>query len=396
MAKRFGMTSGMRFCVAILSCLFSAGSLWGSVDSILNPTAVWSRLDAFQGKWSRQAFERAMDGVYSPNADWRIWIQVEAKGAWIEETETLGGSRYWMAFGTASQGGPAKSANSLEGMRIALDPGHIGGAWGPIEERSFRVGDQPIVQEGDLVLAACQRAASRLRSLGAEVWLTREDAEPVTPLRGEDFLEEAKRRLGEGASEEELSKLAERLFYRTAEIWARAEALAAWQPDIALALHINASSVEDPENQPLHGKNDMHILVNGCYLAEELADPAQRFAMLWRLFNRYHEEERELAFGMKRAMREAIDLPPYVYGGGNAYSLDIEKYVFARNLLANRVFDCPVVYLEPWQANSVEVYRWAAAGDYEGTREIGGISRRSLPAVYADFVVQGVLYRLGD
>ena len=45
-------------------------------------------------------------------------------------------------------------------------------------------------------------------------------------------------------------------------------------------------------------------------------------------------------------------------------------YVYARNLLATRVFRCPVIYFEPYVMNSTEGFARIEAGDYEGTREI--------------------------
>lgn len=390
--------SPMRFCFVILSFSAVCCSLWSSVESALRATHEWRELDVFQKQVSRDTFETGMDSVYAPNADWREWMQIEENGVWIETGDVRGGERYWLEFSAETSEPKLLPKTGLEGLRIALDPGHLGGEWGAMEERSFREGEMPLVQEGDLVLAACEKVARSLRERGAKVWLTRESPQPTTDLRPEDFLAEAVSRLsasdlkGEELSEAQ-QKLAERLFYRTAEIRARADALRSWNPDLAVVLHINASNVEEPEKTMLHEVNDAHILVNGCFLGGELADPTQRFELLWRLLNRYQDEEHELAFAMRDAMRAATGLPAYTYSGSNAKALDIEGFIYARNLQANRIYDCPVVYLEPWQANSVDVYEWAAAGDYEGLREFSGKLRPSLPTVYANFVVRGLLNR---
>ena len=75
---------------------------------------------------------------------------------------------------------------------------------------------------------------------------------------------------------------------------------------------------------------------------------------------------------------------------GNAVRAGTGEYLWARNLLANRLFDCPVVYLEPYRMNSEATYARIQAGDYEGEREVAGKMRRSIFREYADGIVAGV------
>ncbi|MDQ8198844.1 N-acetylmuramoyl-L-alanine amidase [Pelagicoccus enzymogenes] len=349
----------------------------------------WEELEAFHGAVSRSFFENAMERIYAPTAQWRKWMRVEESGVWIETGELPGEQGFFLRFGEGSPVVSPSTGSGLRGLRIVLDPGHIGGTWGPLEERSFAIGDGPVVQEGDLTLAIARRLAARLREQGAEVLLTREAAEPATPLRSKDFWEEARAKWAQ--DEVRVAALAERFFYRTAEIRARARLIEAWGgADLALALHINASGFADPEKPALHERNDAHVLINGCYLDSELASPAQRLELLLRLLQGYHVEEERLGRGMVDSIRAATGLPAYQYAAGNACPIDAEQYLWSRNLLANRIYDCPVLYLEPWQANSKGVYEWAAAGDYEGLREFHGELRPSLPATYCDFVLAGL------
>jgi N-acetylmuramoyl-L-alanine amidase len=48
----------------------------------------------------------------------------------------------------------------LNGLRVAIDPGHIGGPWAQMEERSTRYHGSAPVQEGDLNLITA-RSSSR-------------------------------------------------------------------------------------------------------------------------------------------------------------------------------------------------------------------------------------------
>ena len=80
----------------------------------------------------------------------------------------------------------------LSGLKIALDPGHLGGSWAKMEERWFRVDDTKPVQEGDLTLQVARLLAPRLRDLGARVSFVRKSNEPATAKRPDDFRQLAK------------------------------------------------------------------------------------------------------------------------------------------------------------------------------------------------------------
>ncbi|MBK1880422.1 N-acetylmuramoyl-L-alanine amidase family protein [Pelagicoccus mobilis] len=371
--------------------------VWGCseterVDQVLSPAAKWEVLDLYQGSVHRAAFEKAMDEVYASKANWREWMDVEEEGVTI--AKGAGSEPYFLRFAMDAPASKRKHRSSFEGMRIAIDPGHLGGKWGRMEHRSFAIGEGAIVQEGDLVLATALRLERELEALGAEVFLLRESAGPVTRLRPKDFQETALGRYPGGASEEleeRRTGLANLLFYRSAEIRARADRLKEQGgADLAIVLHINASSAPNEAAPTLLEKNDAHILVNGCYLSGELARESQRSELLLRLVKGYHHEELRWGEAMAEAMLEGTGLPAYSYVGDNASSRGGKGYLWARNLMAGRIYDCPVLFLEPWRANSVSVYEWAGAGDYAGERMFNGEMRESLPAVYCAFVVEGL------
>jgi hypothetical protein len=67
-----------------------------------------------------------------------------------------------------------------------------------------------------------------------------------------------------------------------------------------------------------------------------------------------------------------------------------DPYVWARNLLANRLYECPVVYIEPYVMNSQEVWERVQAGNYDGRRMIDGKMRESIYQEYSTAVAEGV------
>src|SRR5690606_15707811 len=105
----------------------------------------------------------------------------------------------------------------------------------------------------------------------------------------------------------------------------------------------NAEAWGNPANPTLTTSNHLHMLVNGNYGASELALEDVRFDMMLKLLNQGSREELNLSDDIGDALARATGLPPYVYKNPQQ-SIRVTKspYVWARNLLANRLFQCPV------------------------------------------------------
>src|SRR5436305_1486394 len=302
----------------------------------------------------------------------------------------------------------AKLGKPLSGLKIALDPGHLGGSWAKMEERWFQVGNSKPFQECDLSLRVARLLAPRLRELGAKVAFVRNDDEPATAERPDDFRELARNILikngvpqprtdvldpTDPAKEQTIRWQSEILFYRYSEIRRRAARVNfKLHPDLVLCLHFNAEGWGDPKSPTLTDANHLHLLVNGSYLADELEFDDERFEMIRRLLSRAYDEELPLAEAVALAMARQTGLPPYQYPTENSTTkVGTSGYVFARNLLATRIYRCPVVYCEPYVMNSKDVFARIQAGDYEGTRDVNGIERKSIFREYADSVVDGLV-----
>ena len=251
-------------------------------------------------------------------------------------------------------------------------------------------------------------SAPRLRELGAKVSFVRNSNEPITAKRPDDFKELARKILikngvpqpradvldpNDPAKEQTIRWQSEILFYRYSEIRRRA-ALVNFKlhPDLVLCLHFNAEGWGDPNSPTLTDKNHLHLLVNGSYLAEELEFDDERFEMIRRLLSRAYDEELPLADTIAAAMARETGLPPYEYPTTNSTTkVGSSGYVYARNLLATRIYRCPVVYCEPYVMNSNDAFARIQAGDYEGTRNVNGTERKSIFREYADSVVDGLV-----
>ena len=132
--------------------------------------------------------------------------------------------------------------------------------------------------------------------------------------------------------------------------------------------------------------------MNGSYLADELEFDDERFDMIRRLLSRAYDEELPLADTIAVAMAHATGLPPYQYPTTNSTTkVGSSGYVYARNLLATRLYRCPVVYCEPYVMNSKDAFARIQAGNYEGMRNVNGAERKSIFREYADSVVEGLV-----
>ncbi len=411
------------------SCPHSAAHLPGGIVLLLWPILVWSsqlsplavkpdwnRLNEFQQTVAHDDFLGLLRNVYAPNGAADSWFRIEPDRAIIQTGEGADFvlqfapqradcrsiTRYW-AFPHKRPGGARRP---LRGLTIAIDPGHLGGEWAKMEERWFQLDSLPPVMEGNLTLRVAQILAPRLQTLGADVRLVRSKLEPLTNLRPEQLagaaMDERKDlapflgSIQEGdavlAAKTIISKDAERLFYRVAEIRERAHRVNDQiRPDLVLCLHFNAEPWGNPQEPTLVEANHLHLIVNGAYQAAELRNDDVRFAMLIKLLNGSHDVELAVSESIAAALKNATGLPPFRYSGPNAVAADSSGYIWARNLLANRLYECPVIYIECYVMNSRSFFERFLAGEYSGVREFQGVLRPNIFEEYANGIAEGLV-----
>ncbi len=417
---RFLRSRSLTILVGIAAILFATLGRAAENLSPLGASPSWDTLERYQETITHDDFVRLLESVYCPNSASSAVIKVDPQFARITTDKTTDAHftlRFAKneaarrplarAFATAQTLPPRKPSGPLSDLRIAIDPGHIGGKWAQMEERWFKVGDAPPVQEGDMTLLVAQMVTKRLQELGAKVSLVRDKLEPTTRKHPDDFEALAKTILKKGgitqpredfigpadpAKEQSVRWNRDILFYRNSEIRYRAEIVnGKLRPDVVLCLHFNAEAWGDPAKPTLVDKNHMHLLVNGCYLAPELDFDDERFEMVRRLLSRAYLEEITLAEKLAETLARKTRLPAYEYTKDNALKVGTSGFVFARNLMATRLYKCPTVYLEPYVMNSQEVFARIQAGDYDGTRNINGKEQPSIFREYTDSVIEGLL-----
>ena len=360
----------------------------------------WSRLDSFQKSISKQEFLRQLNEVYCPRKSWwSPWIEIEENRARIRKKA---GSDDWYDLQFLESNETSNFSLSrfqLSGSKILIDPGHIGGDFSEMEGRHFAIGDDEPVKEGDLSLSVALKLKSEIQKKGAIVSLSRKQNKPVSQKRPQDFKELAQtwfsrmewlQKLSEEERSKRIQKRQELYFYRVSEIMVRSEIIRKSQPDLVLCIHLNAAPWPDPDNKSLVTRNDYHVLVNGCYMGGEVAYDNQRLEMIWRLVNRWAGKERLIAEHMSQAFAQETGLPAFAYKGPNALKIGEVEGVWARNLLANRIYEAPVVFLEPYIANSEEVYQRIQMVDSVDEDINKNQKGRSIVKEYVDAVLLGL------
>ena len=360
----------------------------------------WSRLDSFQKSISKKEFIRQLNEVYCPRKSWwSPWIEIEENRARIRKKA---GSDDWYDLQFLESNETSNFSLSrfqLSGSKILIDPGHIGGDFSEMEGRHFAIGDDEPVKEGDLALSVALKLKSELQKKGAIVSLSREQNKPVSQKRPQDFKELAQtwfsrmewlQKLSKEERSKRIQKRQELYFYRVSEIMVRSEIIRKSQPDLVLCIHLNAAPWPDPDNKSLVTRNDYHVLVNGCYMGGEVAYDNQRFEMIWRVVNRWAGKERLIAEHMSQAFAQETGLPAFAYKGPNALKIGEVEGVWARNLLANRIYEAPVVFLEPYIANSKEVYQRIQMIDSDDEDINKNQKGRSFVKEYVDAVLLGL------
>jgi N-acetylmuramoyl-L-alanine amidase len=368
----------------------------------------WQTLDLWQETITHDDFLRLLTTVYTVDDSWKRYITVKPDHAIILTDSHKPGATYRLDFApnfndstpdrswqSVDDLPPATRKKPLTGLRIAIDPGHIGGEFAKMEERWFKIGDNKPVIEGELTLTTAKIIKRQLRALGAKTYLVRGSNEPVNPNRPEFYrdLAIAKAKSLGKTDEATIQRFQKKFFYLTGEIRARARRInLAFRPDLVLCLHYNAESWADPNNPTLTANNHYHILLHGALTASELAHDDERFEMLTKILQHNHDEEQGLGIALSQSFAKITGLPAYEYEphSSRARKISGADGLWARNLLANRIYHCPVIFLEPYVMNNREVHDRVQLGNYKGTRTVNGVTRQSLQQEYANAVTEGL------
>lgn len=245
----------------------------------------------------------------------------------------------------------------LAGLRVALDPGHIGSApWDNWEVKWVQSDDGSLtLREGMLVLQACLLLKQKLEGQGAQVFVTRSAPRPVNPAYTHSSL-------------------------RKIELEERARVIREFRPDLTLIIHMDmvaptnltpAQKKQRPAETWVNRKNGTGVNWVKSYVAGNMSN----------YFLKRYPEYMDKALGhaldphawsgsvllsrqLNRSIHKNLGIPIAPDGGTGFVRLPRETQgVYARGLaLSLDLMDHPVAYVE-------SLY-------YNGAAEFDRLSRR--------------------
>jgi hypothetical protein len=121
-----------------------------------------------------------------------------------------------------------------------------------------------------------------------------------------------------------------------------------------------------------------------------------KYDLLRKLLDRDGPQEERGCALVGQEMLDILRYPPEDYAA-TYFSKHVTNVpsVYARNLIANRLYHGPVIYCEGPYMNARDAYYRIIAGDYLGRRMINGQSCFSIYREYAEAVEKGVLKYFG-
>ncbi|MGE3261551.1 MAG: hypothetical protein AB7K68_07220 [Bacteriovoracia bacterium] len=274
-------------------------------------------------------------------------------------------------FGAAASVSAPKRL-SLRGLRVALDPGHMGGdLWDERTGKFVRNSSGVKVSEGVINLQTTLLVEQKLRALGAEVMITHRGLGPVSKLPYEQLnvkeygknelrarsLEDWFQSLLASTEESKLgsafknSSAVKKIFAERArgdyyahreDLSARAQAIAAFNPDLTIVVHFDSDSLSPTPKMP----NITRAYVPGSFGKMEFATGESRARFLAHL-GQGEQWYRSVSLSKFIINQISSDLNVPMPKTDTSGSTPIFPGVFARNLaLTRQITHAPITYLE--------------------------------------------------
>ena len=165
-------------------------SFWGAIvfQCVMLPLFSYSYQDfeKYQETLSRQIVEEKLNKFLIGDQSIKKQILVTDEGLYLFSHDSKNtdkkSAEFFLRFGAKKSPSPlafipVKGKKPLEGFRLAIDPGHVGGDLALLEERFVPDPHNSsclLFDEGTLTVATAHLIAQKMQSLGATVMLTKQ------------------------------------------------------------------------------------------------------------------------------------------------------------------------------------------------------------------------------
>ena len=195
----------------------------------------------------------------------------------------------------------------LAGLRIALDPGHIGGdlVGAKLEGKFVEMPEEKIaIFESELNWYTAKVLKNKLEKLGATVMMTRK-THKLTAL--DMTYNQWYNRLK--IKKKPRKQVAFHRIFKKRDNDARIQKINTFQPDLTLIIHYNVDSKNTGWKKTTHRNNSM-AFVGGSFMRNELYDVERRFNFLRLLLNDDVENSIDLAGQMLYQLDKKLGIKP--------------------------------------------------------------------------------------
>ncbi len=382
-----------------MSRLFSISIIFLWIFNIFLPATVYAKnlfedasdFEMHQYTWSKEQVEEKIQTMLQKDPQIENWYQLDTKGLYIfanPEDKLNNLPEFTLYFGDKKPLLTALPAFDnphlpLKGLRVAIDPGHMGGQYAKIEEKYIDL-DLPhknnenlSFDEGTLTVTTAKLLAQKLEAMGAKVFLTKSSpgeaayplsfqqwvekdfaqaVENMVALRTDPLIQQQEREWWqERATATEIFKST----YNFLDLNRRAELINAFNPHLTVSCHYNLGGIYDRDGKTPGTQTDYTLFfVPGAFKRGSMKDEAYRNSSLKNARSRYEfvrllvtddiEKSIDLAQIARKHTQNTLRLPmgddcSYL----NVLCLKAQSGIYHRNLTLLRLVHGPVLYAEP-------------------------------------------------
>lgn len=247
---------------------------------------------------------------------------------------------------------------SLANCKIAIDPGHFGGEYSHLEQRFVEISFQKKLlafNEGDLTFLTALYLKELLEKEGAEVFLTR--TKKAEGALSQNFFQFLQTHPDLWLTQKTLTQLF-RGVYNGVDLYARAEKINIFKPDVTVIIHYNAHDSGKEKSTCITDKNYNMVFIPGSFGDGELKERKARYEFLRLLVTSDFSLSKQFSKIVLKKFNERLQIPSVNPSDGAHYletaSVKVEEGVYARNLALTRLVHSPLCYGESLVQNNLE------------------------------------------
>lgn len=352
-----------------LSFLFFPFLLFGSLD--------FSEFDRFQEKWTRAEIEERLTHFLQKDPKLASYFTLDQESLVLYNAPDWQKDRhveYRLKLASEKKTAPKREKkHTLVGLKIAIDPGHLGGPYARLEERyidippSLERTEQIQFDEGTLSLLTAMYLKILLEKEGAIVMITREQV--GEGVYSQHFFDWLGKNPHLWTQEVSLNKIF-RKYYNPLDLRARAKKINSFAPDLTVVIHYNSHHVEEEysSNHCVTSRNYNLVFIPGAFGRGELTEYENRYEFMRLLASDDLENSLRLSQSILSQFHKHLKVPAVTRADGARYldtvCLQLDEGIFARNLALTRLVHSPVCYGETLVQNNIDECQNLSQADF--------------------------------